>query len=262
MKDDQIEKVKKIISQSGNTFHSSVLQYMTNRDWTVLISPYYNDNVTNKPREIDLIVEKEFNITNFHREPTGIINVRLFIECKYIPKINVFWFYFKDRQKVEDLITQTTQIPVGSDSIENHHYLGGTNRVAKLFSDERIKSTENETFFKALNQCLNAMVYYRYRGSIIKNFDNRNRNIQLTLNYPVILCNSFENLYQVEMELPSEPKRIEKNFQLEVNYAYMTADANNINEFFLIDIIDFNLLDQFLEVIENDVENANQFKYP
>ena len=262
MKEEQMKKVKAIISQSGNTFHSSVLRYMTNCGWTVLISPYYNDNVTNKPREIDLIAEKEFNMTNFLGAPVGTVNVRLFIECKYISQINVFWFHFKDRQKVEELITKTTQIPAGSDAIAHHHYLGGINRVAKLFSDERIKPTENETFFKALNQCLNAMVYYRYRGSIIRNFDNRHRNIQLTLNYPVILCSSFENLYQVEMELASEPKRIENNFQLEVNYAYMTADANNINEFFLIDIIDFGLIGQFLDVIEKDAKHANQFKNP
>ena len=115
MKEEQIQKVKDIISQSGNTFHSSVVQYMTNRDWTVLISPYYNDNVTNKPREIDIIAEKEFNITNFHGEPKGTINARLFIECKYIPRINVFWFHFKDKQKVKELIAQVTQIPVGWD---------------------------------------------------------------------------------------------------------------------------------------------------
>ncbi len=27
----------------------------------VLVSPYYNDNISGKPREIDLIAEKAFN---------------------------------------------------------------------------------------------------------------------------------------------------------------------------------------------------------
>lgn len=49
-----LDKVNAIIEQSGNTFHCKVLKYLQGKRWTVLISPYYNDNVSNKPREIDL----------------------------------------------------------------------------------------------------------------------------------------------------------------------------------------------------------------
>ena len=94
MSGDAIDKVKAIISQSGNTFHSQVLKYLHDKGWTVLISPYYNDNATNKPREIDLIAEKAFETND--RRYFGTVNVKLFIECKYIPQLTVFWFHNKD----------------------------------------------------------------------------------------------------------------------------------------------------------------------
>ena len=56
------------------------------------------------------------------------------------------------------------------------------------------------------------------------------------------------------------PSKITDNFQLEVNYAYMTSNWNNINEYFLIDILNFDLLfDRFLEKIEDDAELVHSY---
>src|SRR3989304_4244472 len=82
----ELDKVKVIIDQSGNTFHCKVLKYLQEKGWIVLISPYYNDNVSSKPREIDLIAEKEFNVEDGLRTPFRTVKVKLFIECKYIPQ--------------------------------------------------------------------------------------------------------------------------------------------------------------------------------
>ena len=101
-------KVKGIIEKSGNTFHCKVLKYLQEKSWTVLISPYYNDNVSSKPREIDLIAEKAFKATDSRGEFIGTVNVKLFIECKYISQKTVFWFHEKDKQKAEYLVTQST----------------------------------------------------------------------------------------------------------------------------------------------------------
>ena len=247
---DAIDKVKAIIFKSGNTFHSQVLKYLQDKGWTVLISPYYNDNATNKPREIDLIAEKAFETSN--RRYFRTVNVKLFIECKYIPQLTVFWFHSKDMQKAQDLVIKTASLRKDNSYTEKHHYLADVDRVAKLFADERSKSAENEIFYKALNQSLNAMVYYRDRGSIIKYPDGGNNHIVKTLNYPVILCNSFDNLYRVEINLDKEPSRIQENFQLEVNYAYMSSNNSNMNEYFLIDIVDFSLFDDLLKKVEAD----------
>lgn len=254
-----IEKVKAIIAQSGNTFHCKVLKYLQDKDWTVLISPYYNDNVSSKPREIDLIAEKAFDARGRIGEFLGTVNVKLFIECKYISQNTVFWFHEKDKQKAEELVTQTTPLRTDNIYTKKHHYLGGVGSVAKLFADERKKSAENEMFYKALNQSLNAMVYYRNKESIIKLPNDRNGYILKTVNYPVIVCNSFENIYRVEIDTDADPLNITENFQLEVNYAYMTSNGSNKNEYFLIDILNFDWFDSFLEKIEVDAGLVSYF---
>ncbi len=252
MSKQSVDKVKAIIAQSGNTFHCKVLQYLQNKDWTVLISPYYNDNVSSKPREIDLIAEKAFDAKDSFGKFFGTVNVKLFVECKYISQKTVFWFHDKDKQKAEELVTQTTPLRTDNISTAKHHYLCESDRVAKLFSDERKKSAESEIFYKALNQSLNAMVYYRDRESIIKIPKGRRSYTLKTVNYPIIVCNSFDKLYRVEIDKDVDPVNITENFQLEVNYAYMTSNGNNINEYFLIDILNFDLFDDFLEKIEID----------
>jgi hypothetical protein len=93
---DDLAKVEEIIKISGNTFHAKVLKRLASEGWTVKISPYYNDNISNKPREIDLIAEKAFPIYNAANSFEGNVIVKLFVECKYLSQITVFWFHKKD----------------------------------------------------------------------------------------------------------------------------------------------------------------------
>lgn len=252
-------KIKEIIANSGNSFHCNVLKYFQDKGWTVLISPYYNDNVSNKPREIDLIAEKAFDAKDQLNNFFGTVNIKLFIECKHISQKTVFWFHDKDKVQAEDMVVRNT--PLRKDNIytQRHHYLCNSDNVAKLFADERKKSADNEVFYKALNQSLNAMVYYRNRESIIKIASGRKSYVLQTVNYPIIVCNSFDALYRVEIGTDVEPSKISDNFQLEVNYAYLTPSGENINEYFLIDILDFNHLDTFLDNLETDSELVSFF---
>ncbi len=52
------DEVKSIIDGIGNSFHCRVTSYLMEKWWTTLVSPYYMDSSSNKPREIDLIAEK------------------------------------------------------------------------------------------------------------------------------------------------------------------------------------------------------------
>ena len=67
------------------------------------------------------------------------------------------------------------------------------------------------------------------------------------------MCNSFEKFLRTDVDNDDAPVLIEDNFQLEVNYAYIDKNNNQKDEFFLIDVIDFNKLDNFLAVIKDDV---------
>jgi uncharacterized membrane protein YukC len=90
------EEVYKLIENNGNNFHAKVARWFTNNDWHVIISPYYMDQTQGKAREIDLVVEKPWPVTDHFGRGFGYIITRLFIECKYIPFHSVFWFAERD----------------------------------------------------------------------------------------------------------------------------------------------------------------------
>lgn len=249
-----LKEVEAIISESGNSFHSKVANHLKDKDWNILVSPYYMDNASNKPREIDLIAEKAWPYSIPWEHKQGTINIKLFIECKYIPQKNVFWFAHKDMSSARKWVISNTTLPENSSFIDQHHYLASNPKVAKLFASKTKANTENEVIYKALNQSLNAMVYLRNGESIIQPQRGRRKNILKTVEHPVILCNSFENFYQVDMEDASNPEQITDNFQLEVNYAYISNQGKHKSEYFLLDILDFSKLDKFLAVLEVDVQ--------
>jgi hypothetical protein len=56
-----LDEIEKIIDESGNSFHCKVTNFLKKKGWHTLVSPYYMDGATNKPREIDLIAEKYWN---------------------------------------------------------------------------------------------------------------------------------------------------------------------------------------------------------
>lgn len=136
--------------------------------------------------------------------------------------------------------------------------MNSNEKVAKLFASKTKPNVENEVIYKALNQSLNAMVYLRHKGSIIPPIPRSNNRVLSTVELPIILCNSFDKFYRVEIEDSSKPEKIIDNFQLEVNYAYVDTLGNNKSEYFLLDVVDFNNLDKFLDVLEKDIEAIYQ----
>lgn len=249
-------KIEEIINKSGNSFHCKVINYLKEKGWETLVSPYYMDGATNKPREIDLIAEKVFTNQGQRGGSPSAIVIKLFIECKYISQANVLWFSEKDHVSAKQWVDSNTS-PLLEESFtdHHHHYIdSGYRKVAKLFAGESKQNTENEVIYKALNQSLNAMVYLRGRGPSRKSREQIGVPYQILriIEMPVILCDDFANFYRVDMEDLGDPKSIDANFQLEVNYAYIDQDKSHKAEYFLIDIVAFDKLDNFLDVLKED----------
>lgn len=253
-------EAKKIAERSGNNFHCKVLRHLMTRGWTTLISPYYVDGVTNRPREIDIIAEKsfEFSGNRFAGQKEFIANIRLFIECKYVKtKSTIFWFDKRDIQKAERLVYRRMYGKEGNMYTRYHHYLESNVHVAKLFNtDSSNDGGDGDPVFKALNQCINGMINARH-GHLI------NKTPQFTFVFPVIVWNSFETFYRKNVEDDSDPEHQDGNFLLEVNYAYydQRRERSN-NEYFLIDMVDFNQFDDYLKMLASNLENYKEMLYP
>lgn len=245
------KEVQELVEKSGNSFHSRVVKLLRDEKWTVLVSPYYSDNFTDKPREIDIITERAFGVFDF-REWVGTLNVRLFIECKYINSKTVFWFDGKDKERAIERIMKDTGLehPDKNINIKQHHYFSDL-PIAKLFTSEKSRGEDNEIISKAINQNLNAMIYYRKRFKLIPPVKGMRENVLRYVPYPIIVVNSFKNFYRTDMSDASgaiEP--ITEPFQLEVNYAYIDNEKNSKNEYFLIDVVSYDKLSEYLAMLE------------
>lgn len=246
--------IEEIMEKSGNGFHARVVNLLREQQWNVLVSPYYSDNYTDKPREIDIIAEKKFDVNDDFGSWLGTLNAHFFVECKYITGTTIFWFDFKDRNRaIERVMTDTgMDHPDRNVNINDHHYIDSKSAsVAKLFSSEKSRSEDNELVSKAINQNLNALVYYRNRRDIFQTDQNLRNQILKQISYPLIVVNSFDNFFRINMgDSTEKSESITEPFQLEVNYAYVDEKGNRKNEYFLIDVVSISKLPEFLAMLE------------
>ena len=134
--------------------------------------------------------------------------------------------------------------------------------MAKLFATSAGKAQENEPFYKALNQALNAMVSMRGQPVSVPGLKKSRRSPRAVIEFPVVVCSSFDKIYSVDFYTESQPESIKDNFQLEVRYAYIDRQNNQRDDYFLLDFVEFNQLEKFAEAIDQDAKVAAFFASP
>lgn len=250
------EGVTRIVQNSGNNFHAKVARWLTDNDWHVVVSPYYMDQSHGKAREIDLVAEKLWPIHDVFGHHDRDFAVRLFIECKYVPVEAVFWFADRNTKAAQELVCRSGIFRASNMYTERHHYLSKSRRVAKLFASGNGRSHENEPFYKALNQALNGMVSLSGQPVSIPSVKEGRRAASMILEFPVVVCNSFSNVYAVDFDRDSSPVQVSENFQLEVQYAYLDRHQNPCDDYFLLDFVELAKLGDFMDAINSDAEAA------
>lgn len=77
------------------------------------------------------------------------------------------------------------------------------------------------------------------------------------LEFPVVVCNSFDYIYRVDFVADSDPERVTENFQFEIDYAYLDETNKRINEYLLVDFVEFGKLKTFVDTVREDAMLAN-----
>ena len=136
---------------------------------------------------------------------------------------------------------------------EGHHYLSES-LIAKLYKTDG-KNADGDPVFKAINQSLNAFIYFRHRPTDLDS--QYNHQPLVILNYPIIVCNSFEKFLKKDTTNDSEDSIID-TFQLEVDYAYTVKDKE-LEELFYIDVLDIEKFGIFEnDILQKEIELARQ----
>lgn len=249
------QEVSDLIKGSGNNFHAKVARWFQSDGWHITVSPYYMDQTQSKAREIDLVAEKSFPTSDIFGRQKGSVVIRLFVECKFVPSYSVFWFTEKDRLEAEKLVCSTGVFQENNSYTRDHHYLANNSQVAKLFASNIQKGQELEPFYKALNQALNAFVSMRSKAVLLPEL-LLGRGPDAVLDFPIVVCSSFDRLWGVNFYTESEPTQITDNFQLEVRYAYSDSSGYGRDDFFLLDFVNFEKLSEFSLAVSKDAEVA------
>lgn len=250
------QQVQDLIDGSGNTFHAKVAQWLASNDWNIRVSPYYMDQSQQKARELDLVAEKAWPITDIFGKWQGQVVARLFIECKFVPGHSVFWFMDKNRSAVEEMICTSGGFRKDNFYTVKHHYLASGNRVAKLFTSSNAKGQEAEPFYKALNQSLNALVSLRPQLPGLTHPSHSKGTPMVVLNFPVVIFSSFSLMYDADFFGVKQTTPITDNFQLEVQYAFVGPDGKGRDELFMLDFVEYEKLPSFMQAVESDAKAA------
>lgn len=85
------------------------------------------------------------------------------------------------------------------------------------------------------------------------------RSPRAVIEFPVVVCSFFDQIYSIDFYTESQPESIKDNFQLEVRYAYIDRQNNQRDDYFLLDFVEFNQLEKFAEAIDKDAKTAAFF---
>lgn len=223
-------QVQKLVDGSGNSFHARVARWFRDAGWHVRVSPYYLDRSQEKAREIDLVVEKTVEIRNFANRLDGDVIIRLFVECKFVTGHTVFWMAERDQSAAEALVVSSPPFLAENSYTRKHHYLAD-GAVAKLFAAEQSRGVEFEWMYKALNQVLNAQTSMLGQAVTIPQLQ-RYKARKVVLNFPVVVCSSFERIFRTDFFESGVAQKACENFQLEVSYAYADSQGTPRDGYF------------------------------
>ncbi len=237
------DPILEIIQKSGNDFQLKVSKHLGSNNWKVVDGPHYNDPSTNKPRETDILAEKRYKVVGICGTGSAEIKIRLFIECKYVPSPIVFWFVDKDIARAQEAVMDNPLLNNQSIEISPllvHHYLKNE-MVAKLHASGK---NFKEEFDTAINQVLNGLIAFSR---------HQNGCDEYVVSFPLIVVNSLSNLQRKNDE-KSQYEPISDPFQMAVDYI-SESSSPNLTRYFLIDVISFEKIDDFLKMLENnDIE--------
>ena len=261
------KSINDLIEKSGIITHYKVLNVLREKGWSLLVSPYYYDNVAAVTKEIDIVAEKQINSAGF-RGSSVQINIQLFLECKYIDKEIALWYDNIYKDKAISMLEGTTGLKIaynesGDVVHEKFHYLKN-DKVVKLFTSNVNKE---DVMYKAISQCLNAKIYYDNwaMGPVMNPFSGIS--FSKIIRYPIIVSDNFSNLKEVKFQkdCPFSTEQIKDSFLIETNYTHLDRTAKIVkSSYFLIDVVDINYLVKFLDDLELEIKaliDPFDFKY-
>lgn len=247
---------KDLIKKSGNNLHLEVADALKDKGWDVELSSYYYDDTTDKPREIDIVANRNEGVGSEAKGSQGgkvidTFNVSLYIECKYFTKDVAFRMWPIGEQE-QDAALHLNKITKGKfitfmNNNSSHHnsYYRSIKNVGKLHDTENEKSV-----FDALTQPIKSLIFSKDDDGTINK-----------IYIPVVVYTGIDGIYPIQ----GQDQNLDKLQPFEylsygLNYAYRSAHTGFLKrEFFIVDFVHENLLSKYLIKIEKDIDGVREY---
>lgn len=246
------EELKKSIKDSGNQLHLKVARLLEKEGWTVQISPYYVDELTAAPREIDIVASLRIPIKNTFGKEKDYFWIHIIVECKHLTKEAVF-YEFGDKPP----FSAVKAIRIGnlkrSEIIDNkafasdHHYVkAGTS--ARLYDIERGEISSNtDDIYKSITQAIKALIFEEH------SFQGKTGGRALF--YPVVVYEGIDGIWSLSGTSDPDPDKAElkKRNLYTLQYGYRDLGNSDIRkELFIVDYVHWDALPELLTDIHED----------
>jgi len=257
------KELRQSIEKSGNNLHFEVSNFLDQNGWQVELSPYYCDDITKKPREVDIIANKAFSIFKYESPTIKALNnfkFYLFLECKYfnspfaVRVINngnrdniLSAFHVKGINK-EELFSKVR--------IEEIHHYFTENAIGKLYDVPLMRETEK------INTGLDSLIFDAITGPIKSLLFFSEKIQQDAIFYPIVVYEGQKDgVYKLDLQGNEEKS---KDFIFNVHYAFKKVLPGVAGEFprienFFVDFIHKDNLESFLQTIEKEAEKIQRY---
>jgi len=266
-------ELKETIKNSGNNLHLEIVETLKDKGWDIDISAYYCDDITNKPREIDIVAKKRIPI--FKDKNPEIIKkynfpIFLFLECKNFQNQIAFRVVDSLFDISKSAINSQTknfnieQILNETELKNKHHYLVNK-KVAKLYDvpykslkKKKIDERLDGQIFESITQPIKSLIFFTREGDISKG-----------VFYPVVIYRGIPGFYIIEKGKNTDRNldklKPVKNLIFGLKYSYREIIGGVAGAFyrtsnFLIDFVHQNEFEKFLQSIEeNEITEIKKY---
>lgn len=242
MKDPDLEN---LIDESGHELQADFVDQFTQDGWTAFQNKHYTDISSRKSREIDVIFEKTYEVSEMFGHVLGRLCVRLFFSCKHFPTKYLLHPLPKEERVVEDAINNAGIISSRDlqSGFGSHHYFSDAHPTVIKAWDFK----GDDLMFKAWNSSVHSLIGLERTSALASP----------VINLPVIGTRHFNNLFLRDRS-KVRYKKVASNQQLEIDYHYLDLKDRELDRIFLVDLIALNTVKEFLADIDKDVKMAQE----
>ncbi|MDO8514138.1 MAG: hypothetical protein Q7S50_01180 [bacterium] len=237
-------ELEKLVKESGHNLHLDVYEILKNGKWKADLAAYYVDDISDKPREVDIQAVRPFLGSRAPSESIEtLFSTFLFVECKWFKKPIAIHSLENSDVANTAIVTANidrkglTDYPYGP---ANYHHYVKAGHVGKLYVSE-----EHNEIFNALTGAVKSLCFHLGTRQ------------EKGFYYPIVVFDGINGLYDI---FNRKDNGIVERAIIAFNYSYRdVASHKPITRLFYVDFVHRKKLDELLKDIQAEEMRAYKF---